>query len=106
VFENPDFEEAFQSFNVRLNVTSVEPDPVHPGHPKLHFRGEMFHGMSSMTGYVELTAEQFVRWHFVSGLALLISDRDTNLANDFRCRGKADRQCGGETLIISVENKT
>jgi hypothetical protein len=46
-------------------VINVEQDPDHPTRPKINYVGEM-DGNFSFVGYVKLTPDNQIRWHFVS----------------------------------------
>jgi hypothetical protein len=51
--------------DVQFYVTSTEHDPAHPTHPKINFAGEL-NERYTMRGYVNLTPDDQIRWHFVS----------------------------------------
>ena len=56
----------FRSLNVKLCVAGTEEDPLHPTRPVIHFFGEMHDpSTSTMTGWVKMTTDRQVRWHFV-----------------------------------------
>ena len=65
LFDDPEFMEIFRSFFVELHVMSSEDDPEHPGYPRIHFGGTM-NVQATMFGYVRLTPDNQIRWHFVS----------------------------------------
>ncbi|KAF5340129.1 hypothetical protein D9758_013144 [Tetrapyrgos nigripes] len=65
---DPLFREVFRTLEVKLHVTRVVPDSKHPGRPQIYFVGVMSHPSTSiMNGYVKMTDDGHVRWHFVSG---------------------------------------
>ncbi|KIJ64607.1 hypothetical protein HYDPIDRAFT_28541 [Hydnomerulius pinastri MD-312] len=59
-------EEAYSSINIYFRVTDVEPDPDHPTRPKINYIGEM-EGSFTLVGFVKLTADDQVWWHFGAG---------------------------------------
>ncbi|KAJ4477280.1 hypothetical protein J3R30DRAFT_3657755 [Lentinula aciculospora] len=65
----PDFVEMFRSMKVNLQVTNVKEDPNHPGRPRIYFLGAIVEpsGTSTINGYVCMTDDDQIRWHFVSG---------------------------------------
>ncbi|KAJ3744490.1 hypothetical protein DFH05DRAFT_1525539 [Lentinula detonsa] len=66
----PAFQEMFRSMKLTLQVTSVKEDPNHPGRPRIYFLGaiaEPSNGSSTINGYVCMTDDNQIRWHFVSG---------------------------------------
>ncbi|KAF9046302.1 hypothetical protein BJ165DRAFT_1142096 [Panaeolus papilionaceus] len=68
MFESPNFREVFRWLDVNLSVTRMEHDPKHPTKPIIHFFGEMQEPSSStMTGKVQMTPDNQIQWHFVSG---------------------------------------
>ncbi|KDR83208.1 hypothetical protein GALMADRAFT_113420 [Galerina marginata CBS 339.88] len=68
LFEDPDFREEFRSLDVKLCVTQTQKDPQHPTRPIIYFFGEMQEpSTSTMTGNVQMTKDNQVQWHFVSG---------------------------------------
>lgn len=70
IFEDPNFDEAYHTLTVDMFIKSFEPDPKHPDYPKINFGGQLSNaGASSMTGYVEMTHEEHIRWHFVRLIA-------------------------------------
>jgi len=50
--------------DIQFHVTSTEYDPAHPTRPKINFSGELNDYI--MKGYVNLTPDDQIRWHFVS----------------------------------------
>ncbi|OJA07874.1 hypothetical protein AZE42_07667 [Rhizopogon vesiculosus] len=64
IFE--DAKETFSSINLFIRVINVEQDPDHPTRPKINYVGEM-DGNFSIVGYVKLTPDNQIRWHFVAG---------------------------------------
>ncbi|GJF00321.1 hypothetical protein PsYK624_166060 [Phanerochaete sordida] len=66
LFERPDFAEVFGGLNVHLKLARTEHDPEHPTRPILHFTGESKTG-TTMAGYVCVTSDDNIRWHFESG---------------------------------------
>ncbi|KAL4261698.1 F-box domain-containing protein [Pleurotus pulmonarius] len=68
-FESQTFREVFRSMAVKLKVVKIVPS-VGGQRPTIHFTGGMGDPTTgSMTGFVEMTSEANVRWHFVSGEA-------------------------------------
>ncbi|KZT19986.1 hypothetical protein NEOLEDRAFT_1182915 [Neolentinus lepideus HHB14362 ss-1] len=68
VFANPEFVEVFRSIIVHMRILSTEPNPAHPSRPRIYFAGEIEAGASHvMNGWVAITDEGVIRWHFVSG---------------------------------------
>ncbi|KAF7980623.1 hypothetical protein HWV62_37414 [Athelia sp. TMB] len=66
IFDQPDFQEVFRSLpDVTFKVTSVEHDPDHPTRPKINFDGAM--DQLHMEGYVKMTPDDQIRWHFCGG---------------------------------------
>ncbi|KDQ50483.1 hypothetical protein JAAARDRAFT_141889 [Jaapia argillacea MUCL 33604] len=67
IFSDPDFVEVFRSLTVDLVITSISPSS-HPDRPTLHFSGTiMGTGDHVMVGSVQVTPDDCIRWHFVSG---------------------------------------
>lgn len=65
IFEDGELEETFSAVDIFFRVINVERDPDHPTRPKINYVGEM-DGNFSIVGYVKLTPDHQVRWHFVS----------------------------------------
>ncbi|KAJ3907882.1 hypothetical protein F5879DRAFT_986063 [Lentinula edodes] len=66
----PGFQEMFRSMKVNLQVTNVKEDPNHPGRPRIYFLGAITDpspSTSTINGYVCMTDDDQIRWHFVSG---------------------------------------
>ncbi|KIK61784.1 hypothetical protein GYMLUDRAFT_224887 [Collybiopsis luxurians FD-317 M1] len=64
----PDFQEMFRSMQVTLKVTKTREDPNHPGRPQIYFIGVVAEPSTSViNGYVCMTDDDYIRWHFVSG---------------------------------------
>ncbi|KAF5387357.1 hypothetical protein D9757_005749 [Collybiopsis confluens] len=64
----PAFREMFRSMQVTLKVTKAKEDPKHPGRPRIYFVGVVAEPSTSIIhGYVEMTDDNHIRWHFVSG---------------------------------------
>jgi len=66
VFEDPEFVEAFTVLEMHFRVTSTERDDDHPTRPIIHFAGTTNDSHAEMEGWVKLTPEGNIRWHFVS----------------------------------------
>ncbi|KAG2046576.1 hypothetical protein BDR06DRAFT_964924 [Suillus hirtellus] len=66
IFEDGELEETFSAVDIFFRVINVERDPDHPTRPKINYVGEM-DGNFSIVGYVKLTPDHQVRWHFVAG---------------------------------------
>lgn len=70
VFEDEEFTEVFRKLEVKLKVTRVANDPDHPGRPIIGFLGEMrAPSNSTMYGCVQLTADNHLKWQFVSSIS-------------------------------------
>ncbi|KII86844.1 hypothetical protein PLICRDRAFT_164215 [Plicaturopsis crispa FD-325 SS-3] len=67
-FDDPEFSEVYRSLEIKFAYKSSEHDPEHPTRPKINFVGEMM-GHSTMFGWVKMTPDDQVRWHFVAGQA-------------------------------------
>ena len=65
MFEDPDFIEIYRKIKVLFHVVRSEPDPNFPTRPKLYITGEI-QGDTRMFGWVNMTPDGNVRWHFVS----------------------------------------
>lgn len=57
--------EDHHAIRVRFRITGVEPNPAHPYRPKINYIGDALGGDLPITGFVELTPDDQVRWHFV-----------------------------------------
>ncbi|CCL99733.1 uncharacterized protein FIBRA_01755 [Fibroporia radiculosa] len=66
IFDDPDFVEIFRCMDVELRVISTEADPNHPTRPKINFVGTA-NTNATMVGYVKITPDNQIRWHFKSG---------------------------------------
>ncbi|KAI0769093.1 hypothetical protein BD413DRAFT_559642 [Trametes elegans] len=66
IFDDPDFVEVFRSINVELRVIGTEDDPDHPGRPRIRYGGSL-DGDAIFVGYVMVTPDDQIRWHFTSG---------------------------------------
>ncbi|KAJ8483358.1 hypothetical protein ONZ51_g4756 [Trametes cubensis] len=66
IFDDPDFIEVFRSIYVDLRVMGTEEDPDHPGRPRINFGGSL-DGHAIFVGYVKVTPDDQIRWHFTSG---------------------------------------
>ncbi|KAI0335715.1 hypothetical protein GY45DRAFT_1316414 [Cubamyces sp. BRFM 1775] len=66
IFDDPDFVEVFRSIYVDLRVLGTEEDPGHPGRPRINFGGSL-DGHAVFVGYVKVTPDDQIRWHFTSG---------------------------------------
>ena len=75
LFEDPSFEEAFGSVNMQCHIVSHEPDPHHPTRPIIHFAGGS-ENEPYLCGWVKLTPDGHIRWHFVSARVNLHSVED------------------------------
>ncbi|KAF7791513.1 hypothetical protein EIP86_002529 [Pleurotus ostreatoroseus] len=65
-FEDPDFGEVFTGINMQCRVVSCEHDPDHPTRPIIHFEAGT-ERQSVIKGWVKLTHQGVIRWHFQSG---------------------------------------
>ncbi|KAF9066455.1 hypothetical protein BDP27DRAFT_1227533 [Rhodocollybia butyracea] len=62
------FQEMFRSMQVTFQVTNIKEDPKHPGRPQIYFVGVVGEpSATTMNGYVCMTDDNQIRWHFVSG---------------------------------------
>ncbi|KIK78769.1 hypothetical protein PAXRUDRAFT_16695 [Paxillus rubicundulus Ve08.2h10] len=59
-------EETYSSIDLYFRVIDVEPDPLHQTRPKINFIGEL-DGNFTLMGFVKLTADDQVWWHFGGG---------------------------------------
>ena len=52
-----------------MRVLSTEDEPDHPGRPRINFGGSIDGTGSTATivGYVKVTPDEQIRWHFTSG---------------------------------------
>ncbi|THH32406.1 hypothetical protein EUX98_g1752 [Antrodiella citrinella] len=66
VFEDPSFSEVFRTMHVKVKLTSTEHDPEHPTRPKIYWQGNIG-GSHMMSGWVKVTPDNCIRWHFESG---------------------------------------
>lgn len=66
IFEEGELQETFSAVDIFFRVINVEQDPDHPTRPKINYVGEM-DGNFSIVGYVKLTPDDQIRWHFVAG---------------------------------------
>lgn len=66
IFEDGELQETFSAVDIFFRVINVEQDPDHPTRPKINYVGEM-DGNFSIVGYVKLTPDDQIRWHFVAG---------------------------------------
>ncbi|KZT09196.1 uncharacterized protein LAESUDRAFT_722920 [Laetiporus sulphureus 93-53] len=66
IFEAPDFQEIFRTIDVDMRVISFETDALHWKRPKINFAGAI-EGGATMIGWVRVTPDDQIRWHFVSG---------------------------------------
>ncbi|KAG1728528.1 uncharacterized protein EDB91DRAFT_1060500 [Suillus paluster] len=66
IFEEEELQETFSAVDIFFRVINVEQDPDHPTRPKINYVGEM-DGNFTIVGYVKLTPDDQIRWHFVAG---------------------------------------
>ncbi|PIL22716.1 hypothetical protein GSI_15409 [Ganoderma sinense ZZ0214-1] len=66
IFDHPDFVEVYRSIYVELSVLGTEEDPDHPGRPRINFGGSI-DGNAVIVGYVKVTPDDQIHWHFTSG---------------------------------------
>ncbi|KAI6102344.1 hypothetical protein EDD16DRAFT_365202 [Pisolithus croceorrhizus] len=66
IFEDDSVPEMHASVTMYFRVVGVEPDPDHPTRPKINYAGE-HDGRFSVAGYVKLTPDHQIRWHFAGG---------------------------------------
>jgi hypothetical protein len=69
MFENPDFSEVFRSLDIEIRVLETNHDENHPSRPRIHFAGTMG-DQSTMNGWVQMTPDDQIRWHFVRAIRL------------------------------------
>ena len=67
IFDDPDFVEMFRSIVVELRVLGTEEDPAHPDRPRINFGGSL-DGNAIIVGFVHVTPDDQIRWHFVRRL--------------------------------------
>jgi len=65
IFEDAELQETFTAVDIFFRVINFEQDPDHPTRPRINYVGEM-DGNFSIVGYVKLTPDDQIRWHFVS----------------------------------------
>ncbi|KAG5646031.1 hypothetical protein DXG03_004633 [Asterophora parasitica] len=70
IFEASDYGEVFRSLDVNFTVVETTADPEHPNRPIIRFHGEMPDVTSTMTGFVKMTPDNQVLWHFVCTVLL------------------------------------
>lgn len=66
IFEEGELQETFSAVDIFFRVINVEEDPDHPTRPRINYIGEM-DGNFTIVGYVKLTPDDQIRWHFVAG---------------------------------------
>ncbi|GBE82987.1 hypothetical protein SCP_0500300 [Sparassis crispa] len=66
IFDDPSFVEVFRTINVELRVISTQRQSDHPSRPMIKFAGEI-DDMAIMVGWVKVTSDDQIRWHFNSG---------------------------------------
>ncbi|KAK7681650.1 hypothetical protein QCA50_015384 [Cerrena zonata] len=66
LFEDPDFIEIYRKITIKFHLVRSEPDPEHPTRPKLFIEGGLG-GTPQMNGWIAMTPDDQVRWHFESG---------------------------------------
>ncbi|TFK68962.1 hypothetical protein BDN72DRAFT_797050 [Pluteus cervinus] len=67
-FERPDFVEVFRTLEIHIRVTRTLYDQRHPNRPTIYFVGAMGDpSTSTINGRVQMTPDNQVQWHFVSG---------------------------------------
>ncbi|KAF9240212.1 hypothetical protein BU15DRAFT_74129 [Melanogaster broomeanus] len=64
IFE--DVDETYSSLSIYFRVIGIEPDPSHPTRPQINYIGEL-DGKFSIVGFVKLTADDQVWWHYRAG---------------------------------------
>ncbi|KAG6329029.1 hypothetical protein ID866_10061 [Astraeus odoratus] len=66
IFEGDEVQEMHSSVTFYFRVTDIEHDPDHPTRPKISYAGEL-DGHFSVLGWVRLTPDDQVWWHFGGG---------------------------------------
>ncbi|KAI0043955.1 hypothetical protein FA95DRAFT_331717 [Auriscalpium vulgare] len=66
VFGDPDFREVYRVIPVNFRVVSTDPDSTGRNRGRINFVGEVRDDLT-MIGHIELTPDDQVRWHWVSG---------------------------------------
>ncbi|KAI6014718.1 hypothetical protein BKA83DRAFT_4087848 [Pisolithus microcarpus] len=66
VFEGDNVPEMHASVTMYFRVIGIEPDPDHPTRPRINYAGE-HDSEFSVIGYVKLTPDDQIRWHYVGG---------------------------------------
>ena len=85
---------------IYFRVTSVEPDPLHPTRPKMNIIGEV-DGKFNAVGFVKLTDDDQVWWHYVSNTpSPIVRTRSNSCAFSFKIRVEATmtKWCGGKSV--------
>lgn len=72
MFDNPGFIEIYRKITIKFRLVRSEPDPNYPTRPKLFIHGGIG-GDSQMNGWIAMTPDQNVRWHFVSSASQSVS---------------------------------
>lgn len=60
------FTEVYHVLDMPIRVISTTPSSTHPSRPRLNFAGQVVHSLSTVIGWVEMTPDDQIRWHFVS----------------------------------------
>ncbi|KAL4073295.1 hypothetical protein V8B97DRAFT_1869417 [Scleroderma yunnanense] len=71
MFEDDTVSEDHHAIQVRFRITGIEPNTTHPFRPRTNYSGDALGGEFPVTGFVELTPDNQVRWHFGGGNAEL-----------------------------------
>ena len=57
--------EDHHAVRVGFRITSFKPNSDHPCRPEINYTGDALNGDLIVTGFVRLTPDNQVRWHFV-----------------------------------------
>lgn len=102
----PGFQEMFRSMKVNLQVTNVMEDQNHPGRPRIYFLGAVADpspSTSTINGYVCMTDDDQIRWHFVR--KLLGPSDDRQLIHAYRSRENKVKRFGGSFIDSCCNSK-
>lgn len=96
IFQDPLFTEVFRTLHIKIKLVSAERDPDHPTRPKLLWKGAIS-GTHVMSGWVRVTPDNHIRWHFVSWLISRLSRWEPLLTKMslYRCLASQVNPCGG-----------
>ncbi|KAG6336882.1 hypothetical protein ID866_2208 [Astraeus odoratus] len=67
ISEDDVIDEEYHAVGVRFRITGFEPDPDHPSRPKINYAGDALDDELPVTGFVKLTPDDQIWWHFGGG---------------------------------------